>query len=125
MSSTMVFQVNGTACASSKKRRARSEFVEAAAGALAKEAMVVPIGGMPCCIAENDVLFIADRLVCDRLSDAALSESMDVAGDTPSDRKERRWRRFCTCTRQFVNPHLSLHEMCTCCDLRWNPWNPV
>ena len=116
----MVFQVSGTACASSKKRRASSEDVEAAAGALAKEAMVVPMGGMPCCIAENDVLFIADRLVCDRFSDAWLSESIEVAGDTPSERKERRWRRFCTCTRQSVNPHLSLVEICTCLYLRWN-----
>lgn len=103
MSSTIVFQVKGTACASSKKRRARSEVVDAAAGALAKDAMVVPIGGMPCCMAENDVLFMEDRLVCDRFCDATLRESIDVAGDTPS--KERRWRRFCDVTRQSVNPH--------------------
>lgn len=87
-----MFHVNGTACASSKKRRARSEVVEAAAGALAKDAMVVPMGGMPCCIAEKDVLFIAEKLLCDRFLEAAVNESIEVAGDTPSDRNELRWR---------------------------------
>jgi len=59
-------------------------------GALAKEVMVVPIGGIPCCIAEIDALLASVRLVRERLSrEVAFSESMDVAGDTPSDRYER------------------------------------
>ena len=52
--------------------------------------MVVPIGGIPCCMAERDVLLASVMLVRERLKgDAALSESMDVAGDTPSDKFDR------------------------------------
>lgn len=99
MSSTIVFQVNGTACASSKKRRGSSEVAEAPAGAFANEVMVVPIGGMPCCIAENEAVVLASvTLVCDRVNgDALFRESIEVAGDTPSDRYDRR-RRFCSRT---------------------------
>ena len=87
MSSTIVFHVKGTACASSKKRLGRSEAVEAAAaGALAKEDMVVPIGGIP--TAEKELL-IAAKFECDRFVDTALSESIEAAGETPSDRYDR------------------------------------
>ena len=73
--------------------------MEAAAGALANELMVVPIGGIPCCIADKEVLLAWVRFVRERLSgDAAFSESMDVAGDTPSDRNDR-LRRFCQKSR--------------------------
>lgn len=57
----------------------------AAAGALAKEDIVVPIGGLP--TAEKELLIA--RLDCDRFTDAALSESIEAAGETPSDRYER------------------------------------
>jgi hypothetical protein len=50
----MVFHVSGTACASSKNRLGRSEDVEEPAGAFAKEVMVVPMGGIPCCIAVKE-----------------------------------------------------------------------
>ena len=90
ISSTSVFQVSGTACASSKNLRGNNEVLEALAGALAKEFMVVPTGGIPCCIAESDMLLASVRFVRERLiGDAALKESMDVAGDTPSDRYDR------------------------------------
>lgn len=69
-------------------------MLETPAGAFAKEVMVVPIGGMPCCIAEKEALLASARFDRDRLrGEAALSESMDVAGDTPSDKNDR-LRRF-------------------------------
>ena len=84
---------------SSRNRRGTSEEVDEAAGALAKEFIVVPIGGMPCCIAENEVLLAsAARFVRERVKgDVALRESIDVAGDTPSERYDR-LRRFCYIT---------------------------
>lgn len=69
-------------------------MVEAPAGAFAKEVMVVPIGGTPCCIAEKDAAVLASvRLVRERVNGEALfKESIEVAGDTPSDKYERRRR---------------------------------
>lgn len=66
-------------------------MLEAPAGALANEFMVVPTGGIPCCMAESDTLLASVvRFVRERvLGDAALRESMDVAGDTPSDKYDR------------------------------------
>ncbi len=53
------------------------------------------MGGIPCCIAEMDVLLASVMLVRERANaDAAPSESIEVAGDTPLDMKDRR-RRFC------------------------------
>ena len=47
----------------------------------------MPIGGMPCCIAEKEVLLASAMFVRERAcGDAAFSESIDVAGDTPSDK---------------------------------------
>ena len=88
----MVFQVSDTACASSKKRRGNSEDDCAGAGALAKEFMVVPMGGMPCCMAEKEaaepplVILMRERFN----GEAAFNESIDVAGDTPFDNPDRR-----------------------------------
>lgn len=105
MSSTSVLHVSGTACVSSKKRRGTREDVDEAAGALANEFIVVPIGGIPCCICENDTLLPASvRLVLDRLKgDVALRESIEVAGETPSDKNDL-LRRFCNIARQSVLP---------------------
>jgi hypothetical protein len=90
MSSTIVFQVKGTAYASSKNRLGSSERLEPPGGACAKEVAVVPFGGIPCCIAESDMLLASVRFVRERLiGDGAFKESMDVAGDTPSDKCER------------------------------------
>ena len=90
-----VLHVSGTAWVSSKKRRGTSEDVEEAAGAFANEFIVVPMGGMPCCMAEKDILVPASvRLVRERLNgDAAFSESIEVAGETPSDKYDL-LRRF-------------------------------
>jgi len=90
----MVFQVKGTACASSKNLRGRREVVEDRAGAFAKEVMVVPIGGIPCCVAEKDAaVLVSVRLVRERLS-GECNEFMEVAGDTPFERYERRRRCY-------------------------------
>ena len=89
-----MFHVSGTALASSNNLLGSNDEVDAAAGALANEFIVVPIGGIACCIAEKDMLLASVRFVRERVSgDAALSESMDVAGDTPSDKNDR-LRRF-------------------------------
>lgn len=99
ISSTKVFQVRGTACASSKYLRGSSEVAEEAAGAFANEVMVVPIGGIPCWIAEKEAAVLASvRFVRERLS-GDCKESMEVAGDTPSERYERRrwcYKTYCT-----------------------------
>ena len=81
---------------SSRKRRGKGEVAEDAAGALAKDVMVVPIGGKACCKTENDVpildsvRFVRERVMGD------CKESIDVAGDTPSVRYERRRRCYNT-----------------------------
>lgn len=56
--------------------------------ACAKEFMVVPIGGIPCWVAERDVsLPTAVMSLRERLKgEAALRESIEVTGDTPSDK---------------------------------------
>lgn len=83
----MVLQVSGTACVSSKNLRGTSDEVDEAAGALAKEFIVVPIGGIPCCMAEKELLPASARFVRERLNgNAALRLSIEVAGDTPSDK---------------------------------------
>ena len=105
MSSTSVLQVSGTACVSSKNRRGTKEDVDAAAGAFANEFIVVPMGGKPCCAAENDMLLLlaSVRLVRERLNgDVALRESIEVAGDTPSDKYDL-LRRFCKIASQWCN----------------------
>ena len=60
----------------------------APAGAFANDVIVVPIGGIPCCNDENEVWWLRSvRLVLERVSDEVLfRESMDVAGETPSER---------------------------------------
>jgi hypothetical protein len=104
MSSTRVLQVSGTACVSSKNRRGTREDVDAAAGAFANEFIVVPMGGIPCCIAEKDMLVVlaSVRFVRERLNgDVALRESIEVAGETPSDKYDL-LRRFYKIARQLV-----------------------
>jgi hypothetical protein len=90
MSSTSVLHVSGTACVSSKKRRGTRDVVDEAAGAFAKEFIVVPMGGIPCCTAEKDALVPASaKFDRERASgDAALRESIEVAGETPSDKND-------------------------------------
>ena len=59
---------------------------------MAKDVMVVPIGGNACCKTEKEVpvldsaRFGRERVMGD------IKESIEVAGDTPSERYER-WRR--------------------------------
>lgn len=56
-------------------------------GLFAKEVVVVPIGGIVDCTAEKLVSLVSTDRV---MGEVAFIESMDVAGDTPSDMKERR-----------------------------------
>ena len=87
ISSTILFHVRGTGFESSKNFRDIADAMGVPRGLFAKEVVVVPIGGIVDCTAEKLVPLVSrDRVI----GEVAFIESMDVAGDTPSDTKERR-----------------------------------
>ena len=88
---TSLFQVNCTATPSSKKDRGRFGPVAVPCAGLLNEVVEVPMAGMDVPI---DIFGFVKGSARERDTGdmPLLSESIEVAGDTPSDSSDRRFR---------------------------------
>lgn len=91
MLATSLFHVNGAADPSSKKDLGSVAAYAGPPGGFVKEVFEVPMIGI-------DVMLLIDRLAFENgsfrdrvIGDMPLMESMDVAGDTPSEMCDRRF----------------------------------
>ena len=94
MLATSLFQVSGAADPSSKKDRSRVAACGGPSAGLVKEVVEGPMIGMEVTI---DKFGFEKGSFRDRVTgDMPLIESIDVAGDTPSETNDRRFRALST-----------------------------